>query len=338
MKKLFMLLSLLLSLSLTGCGGGSSTSETNTPVTYNSAASEGELLEYTLDIDNLSYTYKITESQLGLSNDLKTGTLTKNADGTYTPSTAPDARVILLPNKMLVGATTVEVNGVEKSTLIAGVPKATQTVSFSDIAQTYNYAGLQCQDSPTCTTWNAVYGTFNVQNDGSWTECTSSNYTDSISTPSACTGKDIGTVNALENGKFQILASDGKDLGTAMYYYSPTGHKIMVVDLKDTSYTGYGRGMLVGVPQIKITDLSNGTGTWHWNSTKPAYGSFVADGVSNQFTNSEGTFTLITNSPWDGFMGVDIDSSTTKILLADEGVYFSISPDKNRLYVGAKID
>jgi hypothetical protein len=338
MKKLFMLLSLLLlSLSLTGCGGGSSTSETNTPVTYNSAASEGELLEYTLDIDNLSYTYKITESQLGLSNDLKTGTLTKNADGTYTPSTAPDARVILLPNKMLVGATTVEVNGVEKSTLIAGVPKATQTVSFSDIAQTYNYAGLQCQDSPTCTTWNAVYGTFNVQNDGSWTECTSSNYTDSISTPSACTGKDIGTVNALENGKFQILASDGKDLGTAMYYYSPTGHKIMVVDLKDTSYTGYGRGMLVGVPQQAIGEPGpEQIGTWHWNSTKPSYGTVQVTGGTSVVDEDGNTHTMTFNSPWKGFF--EVSGSSSKFLLADEGVYLAVKPSQSRLYIGAKID
>ena len=176
MKKLLVLFTLTALLS--GCGGGSDAPvaevETNTAVTYNAAASAGELLEYTLDVDNLSYTYRITESQLGLTNELKSGTLIKNDDGTYTPSTAPNSRVVILPNKMVVGATTLSVN---KVTLIAGVPQVTQTVTFSDISGTYNYVGLQCVDSPTCDTTNAVYGTFNIQNDGSWTECTSSDYT-----------------------------------------------------------------------------------------------------------------------------------------------------------------
>ena len=56
MKKLLVLFTLTALLS--GCGGGSDAPvaevETNTAVTYNAAASAGELLEYTLDVDNLS--------------------------------------------------------------------------------------------------------------------------------------------------------------------------------------------------------------------------------------------------------------------------------------------
>jgi len=318
MKKILVLFTLTALLS--GCGGGSDAPvaevETNTAVTYNAAASAGELLEYTLDVDNLSYTYRITESQLGLTNELKSGTLIKNDDGTYTPSTAPNSRVVILPNKMVVGATTLSVNGVNKVTLIAGVPQVTQTVTFSDISGTYNYIGLQCVDSPTCDTTNAVYGTFNIQNDGSWTECTSSDYT---ANPTGCNNKDTGTLTALENGKFQITSTNGLELGTGMYYTQPSGKNIMVVDLKDTNEENYGRGMLIGVPQKPVIIDGSGDGVYYHNTSDGTHGAFTI--VGNK-VESDSMSIVTDNSPWTGF--VTPTDSDTKVLISDEGTMFFI--------------
>jgi len=317
LKALIIILSIAF---LTGCGGGSDAPvaevETNTEVTYNAAASAGELLEYTLDVDNLSYTYRITESQLGLTNELKSGTLIKNDDGTYTPSTAPNSRVVILPNKMVVGATTLSVNGSNKVTLIAGVPQVTQTVTFSDISGTYNYIGLQCVDSPTCDTTNAVYGTFNIQNDGSWTECTSSDYT---ANPTGCANKDTGALNVLEDGKFQIISTGGLDFGTGMYYTQPSGKNIMVIDLKDTNQAGYGRGMLVGVPQNPVIIDGSADGVYHYNTSDGDYGALAV--VGNKVVSD--SLSIVTdNSPWTGF--VTPTDSDTKVLISDEGIMFFI--------------
>ena len=88
-KHILKVILLLIVITLAGCGGGgdsSTTSAASTSTTYNAAASEGELLEYTLDETNLTYSYKVTSSAVGINNDTHTGTLVKNADGTYTPS------------------------------------------------------------------------------------------------------------------------------------------------------------------------------------------------------------------------------------------------------------
>jgi hypothetical protein len=214
---------------------------------------------------------------------------------------------------MVVGATTLSVN---KVTLIAGVPQVTQTVTFPDISGTYNYIGLQCVDSPTCDTTNAVYGTFNIQNDGSWTECTSSDYTVN---PTGCANKDTGTLTALENGKFQITSTSGLEFGTGMYYTQPSGHKIMVVDLKDTNQVGYGRGMLIGVPQNPVIIDGSGDGVYYHNTSDGTHGAFTI--VGNKVV-SDSLSTVTDNSPWTGF--VTPTDSNTKILIAEEGTIFFI--------------
>ena len=330
MKKLLALFTL--TALLAGCGGGSDAPVANTTVTYNAAASEGELLEYTLDINNLSYNYKITESQIGLTGTTGAGTLVANPDGTYTPSTAPSTRVVVLPNKMIVGATTLS----NKVTLIAGVPQATQTVTFSDITGTYNYIGLQCVDSPTCETTVARYGTFNIQNDGTWTECAS----DYTANPTGCVGKDTGTLNALENGKFQIISTSGLDFGTGMYYTQPSGKNIMVVDLKDTNEENYGRGMLIGVPQSPVIIDGNADGIYHYNTSGGDNGALAV--VGNKVVSD--SLSIVTdNSPWTGF--VTPTDSNTKVLLSDEGTMFFImyaadesDRDKDEIAVAVRTD
>ena len=226
MNKVFKLLFLatisIALVNLAGCKKKSSTPvAASTSKTYNAAASEGELLEYTLDETNLTYSYKVTSSAVGINNDTHTGTLVKNADGTYTPSSATNSRIIVLPNKLVVGATKLNINGADKHTVIVGVPKTTN-VQFSDIAGTYNYISLQCLTSACNNSTGdpeSAYGTFNISTSGNWVECTRSNYT---AAPSSCAGRDSGTLNSLGNGKFQIL-SGSTDMGTGMFYHSSSG-------------------------------------------------------------------------------------------------------------------
>ena len=307
----------IIGLLLVGCGGSStetaSTSSTSTATVYNAAASEGELMEYSLDETNLTYSYKITSSAVGLDSSTRTGTLTKNADGTYTPSTATNAKVLILPNKLAIAATKLTINGVDRYTLIAGIP-TTSNVQFSDIADTYNYVSLQCLTTECNNSTGdpeSAYGTFNISTSGSWVECTRSNYTAS---PSACAGRDSGTLNSLGNGKFQII-SGSTDMGTGMFYHSPTGQKIMVIDLKN--YLGsYGRGMIFGVPQVTANLGGSLDGKYHWNTTLGTSGWVSAAGAAYTFSNGY-TGSITANTPWLGM----VDANGGYGMMADEGIY-----------------
>lgn len=336
MKERFKLLALtaiaISLLNLAGCGGSDSSSTpvvASTSTTFNAAASEGELLEYTLDETNLTYSYKVTSSAVGINNNTHTGTLVKNADGTYTPSGATNSRVLVLPNKLVVGATKLNINGADKHTVIVGVPTTTN-VQFSDIAGTYNFVSLQCLTSACNNSTGdpeSAYGTFNVTTSGNWVECTRSNYTDA---PSSCAGRDSGTLNSLGNGRFQILIGS-TDMGTAMFYHSPTGQKILIVDLKN--YLGnYGRGMVFGVPQKSMTLGASIDGEYFVNNTKDY---FVKSSVSgNIYTENGVNYSITVNTPWTGLS----DVAGGYAILADEGVFMWApkSPNDDRLAVGIK--
>jgi len=308
----------IISLVLVGCGGSSaettsSAAATSSSTTYNAAASEGELIEYSLDETNLTYSYKITSSAVGLDSSTHTGTLTKNADGTYTPSSAPNAKVLILPNKLAIAATKLTINGTDRYTLVVGVPTTTN-VQFSDIAGTYNYVSLQCLTAA-CnnSTGNpeSAYGTFNISASGSWVECTRSNYTAS---PTGCAGRDSGTLNSLGNGKFQIISGD-TDMGTGMFYHSPTGQKIMVVDFKNY-FGSYGRGMILGVPQRAANLDGSLDGTYHWNTTQGTSGSVSIAGATYTFPGDT-TESMTPNSPWLGML----DANGGYAMMGDEGIY-----------------
>jgi hypothetical protein len=95
-----------------GGGGGSSSSTPAAPATqatgvsgtYTVSAAAGEVLSYTVDTSALTYSYTITHSAYGLEGKTGSGTLTKNSDGSYSPSESPTSKVYALPNGLLMGA------------------------------------------------------------------------------------------------------------------------------------------------------------------------------------------------------------------------------------------
>ncbi|MBW2045864.1 MAG: hypothetical protein JRI96_13450, partial [Deltaproteobacteria bacterium] len=107
----------LITILATGGGGGVTTTTSGT--TYNSGGSIGDLLTYTINTSNLSYSYNIVESDFELAGTTGSGTLTHNDDGTYTPSSDPNARLILLPNTLLVGGADLTVSGNPTTMLFA---------------------------------------------------------------------------------------------------------------------------------------------------------------------------------------------------------------------------
>lgn len=294
-----------------GGGGSSSSTTTTTPsssTSYTAAAAVGELITYSIDTANLTYSYTIDESQYGLTGRTGSGTLTHNGDGTYTPSGSPNARVAVLPNGLLVGGIRETINGVDRTIPIIGVNSP--VTSLAALQATYNYVGVQCSGSACAT----GHGTFRLNADGTWVECTSSSYDQS---PSSCAGRDAGTLNSLGGGKWQVL-HNGTNIGTALVF-SSGGQNVAIIDLKDSRSGGFGYGMLVGSTKTAAT-TADGNGTWYYNNFSGVNGSVVVTNTSftDSATNHQTTYTLTMNSPWDGLI---VPQGGGYAILAGAGVY-----------------
>src|SRR5436305_4879220 len=155
-----------LSAFLASCGGGGTS---GTATQFTSVAMAGELLTYTIDPTALTYNYTITESQFGLTGKTGSGTLVRNVDGSYSPSGIPNARIVILPNGLMLGAVRERFGSAVVTVPIIGLSNPVS--SAASLAATYNYMHRGCL-SAVCATDT---GTFVIAADGTWSSCPSGN-------------------------------------------------------------------------------------------------------------------------------------------------------------------
>ena len=274
---------------LVSCGGGNDEDTTR----YQSVAMAGELIDYAVDTTHLTYTYTITESQFGLAGLTGNGTLTDNADGSYTPSGAPDARVVILPNGLLLGAVRERFGADVVTVPIIGLKDPVTTIAA--LAADYNYVQRGCA-SGVCP---VSHGTFRIAAAGTWSSCRDGNVA-----AGACTG--TATSGALESrggGLWRMKSDDGTDIGTAIGFKS-AGQNVLIVDLTDRRAGGFGIGMLVGGQQVAMTSTMT-DGTWIAATASGLSLLFTASGgdiaisqINGEAVNIGTTFTA--NDPWTG--------------------------------------
>ena len=340
----------LLTIVGTGGGGGdgTTTSTTEGTTTFNSSGTIGDLLTYTIDtsVSPMTYSYEIVESDFGLAGITGSGTLTKNADGTYTPSNDPKTNVILLANTLIVGGADVDVGGTETTMLFTGVPALTTNYTASEIAGTYNYINFECGEALSnnqCTEgYKSFYGTFKLETSGTWEACESGDIDDQGTNP--CAGIDSGTWTDQGNGRITVT-SGGATIGTAMLLPSGSGGKVLIIDLKDCPGSDAGPGILVGVKKQDIANENLG-GTYHFNDDDGGYGDVTVDNTNDTWTgtqyDSNGNPTTISgsivrNDPWNGWL---TDSNNNLILiLPSDGVWFQTAdfPNNNWITMGGAI-
>ena len=292
---------------LASCGGGGSSTSTTT---FTSVAMAGELLDYTIDTTNLSYTYTITESQFGLTGTTRSGTLVRNLDGSYSPSGVPNARVVVLPNGLLLGAVRESFGSAVITVPVIGLSSPVSTLAA--IAGDYNYIHRNCL----ATVCGASHGTFRIVAGGTWTSCRNGNI---AAGPCAGTSAN-GTLVSLGNGRWRVM--DGAtNIGTAIGFASG-GQNVIILDLKDVRVGGFGVGMLVGGQQAAMTTAQTdgtwvlGTSTGHWG-VFTAIGSAITLNLLDGFpVNVPTTFTA--NVPW---LGMASTATGGVGFLAGTGVY-----------------
>jgi hypothetical protein len=275
---------------LVSCGGGGNDGDATR---YHSVAMAGELIDYTVDTTNLTYTYTITESQFGLAGSTGNGTLTRNADRSYTPSGAPDARVIILPNGLLLGAVRERFGAGVVTTPIIGLKDP--LTSIAALAADYNYVQRSCT-SGVCS---VSHGTFRIDAAAAWSSCRDGNLA-----AGACTGTAAnGALGSRGDGLWRLKSDDGTDIGTAMGFNS-AGENVLIVDLKDRRADGFGIGMLVGGQQVAMSPTKTdgtwiaATGSGYW-LVFTASGSDIAISQIDWMAMNLGT-TFTANNPWTG--------------------------------------
>jgi len=293
---------------LASCGGGGNS---GSPTTYTSVAMAGELLTYTVDPVALTYSYTITESQFNLNGKTGSGTLVRNNDGTYSPSGIPNARIVILPNGLLLGAVRERFGAAVVTVPIIGLSNPVTAVNA--LAATYNYLHRGCLGA-LCTT---NLGTFVIAANGTWSSCPSANLG-----AGACpqSGRN-GTLVSRGNGLWQVMEGS-TDVGTALGFNS-AGQNVLVIDLKDGRAGGLGIGLVVGAQQATMTSAQT-DGIWIAGTSNGHWAVFTTSGNDITLNNFDGTpisnvsGTFSANTPWQG---VATTNGGGMGFLAGNGVY-----------------
>lgn len=307
MMKKILLTALFASVALVGCKFNNSKDDKAEKVTqFTAVAAKGELLKYTVNEKDKTYSYEIVRSAYGLNGKTGKGTYKIDKNGALTTSDSPNSKMYILPNGLVLGALTETFAGVKVTTPFLGVQNPVNDLNEAE--GKFNYIGLFCgHRSSICTD----YGTIQIK-DNTWTKCDRDNNSDS---EKACHNREKGTLEFLGNGRWQFML-DGRSAGTLLMFKSGN-QKISLVDLADP--TGMGVGLIFASSQQEITNKDN-VGEWFYNDTSGNSG--IAKVVEDHYTLSgySGKFSYTNNSPWVGMQTSPIGE---KSIFTGSGVFIS---------------
>ena len=317
------------------CGGGSS-STSGFNQTFTTSAAVGEVIDYQIDTINSRYSYTVRISEYGC--DVPTaachtgsGTLTRNEDGSYTPSGAPTTRVHAVQNGLLVGNMQVAPN--LPTVPIVGV--ANPATTGADMAGTYNFISFQC---PTKASVNfagcqSYIGTVKVTSTGTTTASYTTCENDDIEKDSpVCVGSTEGSLRYTgTSGVWEMVRTGATAKSYMVALKAPNGQKAGFLDFNDPGGYGYGQASLATKVPFVPEDRQINAGRWFMSN--------LATGLSGTITvNADGSTSEgpvpTPNQPWDGFV-THADGGVSA--LAGTGLFFYTKPGNRQYIVGVKM-
>ncbi len=309
-------------LGLTACGGGggdgSAGSSSSFQQTYTASASVGEVLSYTFNSTNNTYSYTITESAYNLGNTTVSGNLTVNGDGTYSPTTAPAAKIFATQGKVIGGALPLTGLGTRP---FFGI--ATPSTTAPAIAGTYNFVSLKCTNPsngnftvPNCRT---DYGTMKFDNSTNppvYYFCSQANLT-ATGTGACATGQ----MNHTGSGVWRLTNNAFANINVYfMGMQGANGQKIGILDFNNAaSGFGYGQALLA---QQQSTSMADVSGSYVYFKQDGTAGSMSL--MSNGTTDSSRIFTA--NNPWQGMALSNASGGQSLALYSGAGFYIYRDP------------
>ena len=277
---------------LTACGGGGGSTNVATDAiqkTYTSSATAGEVLKYAVDTTALTYSYEILQSAYGLQGNTGSGTLTKNSDGTYSPSESPSSKILPLKNGLLLGNVKLLMNGTNRDVPILGME--TPATTSSDLAGTYNFITVQCgtKSNGVYTNCATYYGTVEVTaatgTTATFRSCVGADITTGTG---SCTSNRSGTLTYLSNGVWAMKDSASTFNNYMLAFQAPNGQKVGWLDFNDATVFGYGQGVVS--QRTTLNTYSGIDGSYFYKNTIGTSGSVTLSANANtqQITGSSG--------------------------------------------------
>jgi hypothetical protein len=307
-----------------GGGGGGSSSSSGFSQTYTASAAQGELITYSVDTAKLTYSYTVIKSQYGcevLTSDCHTGsgTLTQNADKSFSISGTSGSRFYALQSGLLVG--TIKL-GSMPATPIIGIPNPIS--SGTTLAGIYNFISVLCptKSNGAMTGCKGRYGSLDITSTGAtsiaYSTCGSDNIENSsrvCSSTTTGTGTFDPTLNA-----WKLIRTGSSQENFMVAFTSTGGQKVAYIDFNDLGGYGFGQATLSEKQALTVADRTRGVGDWFMVSLAPG-----ADSTSLVVTaNADGTVSsggsMLPNQPWDGFIKNSSDTNGMWIM-AGSGVF-----------------
>jgi len=313
------------------CGSGDkmtiTTSSSEFSQTFTTSASIGELVDFTFDSTNKTYSYRITQSSYGISDSTGSGTLISNADGSFSPSTQRYSKIYAVKDGLLVGSINVNIGGSQVNVPIYGTSSPIK--SLAALAGTYNFVSSTCVNTTSgrgCGTTS--YGTVKVSPNGNFVQCDRTN----ITTNTGCS--DVtGTISYIANGVWKYQRNGSTNSNYLIGFTSPNGQNVFITDFNDPGGLGYGQA--IGSTQSPLYSSNANDGTY-FSQTNASMSSVTTvtgtnfetlnlyeDGRSND-TNSG---TLNINQPWTGLYTATGNNGNSMGILAGTGTFVGRSTD-----------
>lgn len=326
MKKLFLGTSAIFvvaTLFACGGGGGGSTGSAGFQQTYTASAAQGELISYSVDTKNLTYSYTVIKSQYGCevaSNACHSGSgsLTKNSDNSYSTAGSSD-KIYALQSGLLVG--TIKLGNMPATPLI-GIPNPIST--SSTLAGVYNFISAQCAQKTqgAMTGCHGMYGSLSVADAGTNTVTYTTCESDDIENPArSCTSSTSGTGaydSTLNAWKFSRNGSSNENYMVA--FTSNNGQKVAYIDFNDAGGYGYGQATMSQRFTAQQSDLAASAGQWFFVNLTPGQDSSThIETVNQDGTVSSNGGVLTLNTPMNGFAVNSLDNRG-KLIMAGSGV------------------
>jgi hypothetical protein len=315
---------------ISACGGGGSSSPLGSvanPTTFQSIATEGELVSYTVDTSALTYSYNIVESAYGKTGATGSGQLTRNLDGTYTPS-GFTGKIAVLESGLLLGALYEDLNNDGTKEVVPVIGVSNPVNSSAEAADTYNFVSRQCDVG--CTNY---YGTLKVNTDGTWQSCVGAN----LAVPGySCQSTKNGETANLSAGR-ATLSFNGTNAGSMLVFKDvASNQKVVLIDLNGA--TNLGKGAIFGASQSLPASADGNWSYLHTNGTSGAVSvtgtHFTDAGKTGSGVSYGPTAGLLTfNQPWNGFVTT---SNGAVILPAGSGFYAGYFGAFSSMSVGLK--
>ncbi len=324
----FTSLALLMVLSACGGGGGggSESTQADTPFskTYIASAAAGEVLNYTFNSVNRTYSYQVVRSAYSIATGTTgSGTLAANGDGSWSPSESPGSKVYAVSNGGVVGGIKISLGGVNREVPVYGI--ADPLTKVTDFAGTYNYVSLQCavKNNGVFTGCDTAYGTlvisaFDVLN-GTYQMCVKGYPAAAVN----CSSTVNGTISASDvSGLWKFTNNATNRDSYLMIHADSNGQRVGLLDFDDFGGHGFGQAMLAQLAGVTASQIK---GTYVYQATLPneanqKSGTFRFDDVS--FTTRTDLFFQL-NRPWDGIAKVGANGYA---IFTDGGAYAYRNP------------